>query len=222
MSTITLTAISAFSVKKPAGELQIAFGASTGFIDAPTGRRVLVMGNVPLASGFRAPSGGLLLLYGFRDAMDEVKLRRAEAAKDGLEFHYADVSVEVGHIQTGVVDADQVRDLRFVNVRRMTALLQEMILDRFSEYVGYEMGNEVGAGMTKVHQIATRPDLFARLLDEFEPLKNIEVLVIPVADNPDVPGRVRQMAYVRNGAQVVRLEQNSEVNEFVLPTSLQP
>lgn len=48
-------------------------------------------------------------------------------------------------------------------------------------------------------------------------MKRIDVIVIPVADDPKLPNRVRQLAFVRQGARIVGIEQNPEINEFVVP-----
>ena len=220
-SSVKLTAFASFTVPKTGVDLKVAYGASRGVIagEGEESRRYLEMGNVPFGRrGVKAPEGGLLMLYGFRDNIDELKDRRAAAREAKAEFHYGEVEAEVGvnGIVVGIIDRKALNGLRFANVKRMSADLQSDILSAFSSYVKEEGGREK-EDMSKIRQIAQRPDLFCRLLDEDPDMKSMEVLVIPVADDPQYPARIRQVAYVRQGAHILNIDQNTEQNKFVLP-----
>jgi hypothetical protein len=60
------------------------------------------------------------------------------------------------------------------------------------------------------------PDLFERLLYEDEDLRHIDVLIIPLADWPDLT-RVRQVAYVRAGTPLLALLQGGDQMQVHLP-----
>lgn len=217
-SSIVLTAIASFTEPKNGGfDLDVHYGASRGVI-ADDGRRYLEMSNVPFGrQGLKAPEGGLLLLYGFRDKLDEMRKRRADARKIGAEFHYCDVEVDVGiAVPAGQVDRSLLNGRCFANLNRMSADLQKDILAAFSSYVNEE-GGDAAKEMSKIRQIAQRPDLFCRLMDEDPDMKSLKVLVIPVAEDPEFPARVRQLAYVRQGANLLKFDQNEELNVLVLP-----
>lgn len=219
MSKIKLTAFAAFTVNPNSKKASIAFGA-TGIQLGPDGRRIITMGSVPLHTRkMEVPDDGLTLLYGMRDAIDELKLRRDAAVAAGKEFHYADVDVEVGSVEAGLVNEKNVVGLKFANVRRMTVKLQTIILDAFGGYVE-EAGGRLPGEMSTIKQIATRPDLFGKLLAEHPLFKTIDVLAFPVSDNAGQSAPFRQLAYVRPGANILCIEQNTEINEFVLPESM--
>lgn len=219
-ASVKLTAFASFRVpsNKPDADLDIVYGASRGKIlgQGPEARRILEMGNVPIGAGFKAPEGGLLMLYGFRDNIEELRQRRVVARESKAEFHYAEVEVQVDTIVVGLVDKAALKGLKFVNVRRMTAGLQSHVLAEFSKYVQEEGGSE-DEEMSKVQQIAQRPDLWGRLLENDANFKSIDVVVIPLADDSNAPNRVRQLAFVRHGANVIGVDQNTEINQFVLP-----
>lgn len=71
--------------------------------------------------------------------------------------------------------------------------------------------------MSRIRQIAERPDLFDRFLAEDKDFKHIFVIVIPVADDPNDPTKIRQYAYVRPQARVVGVRQGTLEASLVLP-----
>lgn len=180
----------------------------------------LEIASVPLMYEQEAPptSVGILALYGFKDAIEEIQKRRQEAREANAEFKFAEIECEVGEIELGLVDRAKLRGLRFANVKRMNAQLQSEILDKFAEYVEDE-GGDVPGYMSRVQQIAMRPDLFGRLLEEDKDFKRIEVLVIPVYGSKTYPTKVRQLAIIRPKAKIVGFSQNSTKDEdhLVLP-----
>lgn len=216
MSIVKLTALSIFSVDDKTMLPSIRSGASLISV-REDGRRLITMGNIPMDWRMDPPGGGLLLLYGFRDTLDELKKRRMEARQAGCDFHIAELSVEVGDIAAPLVSERTIQDLKFVNVKRMTASLQSIILSEFSKYAE-QRGEE--EKLAKIQQIARRPDLFEPLLDESPLFKHLDLIIIPVADDPMKPNFIRQVGYLRNGARITEIEQNTERNEFVLPDGM--
>lgn len=215
MSVTRLTAIAAFHATPR--KVQIDYG--TTHIEFDGARKILTLDHAPLNGGLEHPEGGLLLLYGLRDCMEEMRVRRTRARTRGDEFHFAELSVEVGEITTSKIEQDDLKSIRFANVLRMSAALQGEILTTFASYIVDDGGDpeSLDGSMTAIRQIATRPDLFGRLLQNHRDFKHLDVLVIPVSDDPKRPTFVRQMAIVRSGAKITEMEQNVESCEFVLP-----
>lgn len=251
MSTVRLTSFaiykSANRFPKLASDVEIIAGASVARINAD-GKLELVMASVPMRTAAMAPympTGGLLTLYGLRDAAQELQRVIAEARQLGAHFAFANIEVDIKHLENGLVDRDFLKDavrgiepeackdrddkyrgidianpLRFLNVRRMKSTLQLDILEKFSEYSDGPNSNQ--KTVKQVSQIATRPDLWDRLLTEDEDLKYLDVLVIPVADDPAVPGNMRQVAYVRPGLRIKSIVQGSDDVTLVLPDWMKP
>ncbi len=234
MSKIKLATYAAYrkatstAKQKKAGdtpEPEILFGAAGFTRDKVSGNWVFTCAPLPLGPGQRPPEQGLTMLYGFRDTIDELKRRRDQARTAGAEFRSMEVEIEVGEIEVGLVDRKRVKDLKFVNLRRMTAALQSEILKKFSDYVTEEkkaagrasrLVKDMDEDMSRVQQIAQRPDLFGRLLTEDRDLKGLEVLVIPIED-PEVRGGMRQIAYVRPKAKIISIQQSVDDDILALP-----
>lgn len=204
--------------------VEVLHGASAGRF-GDDGRVELLAGSAPfntLAYEKLAPKDGegLLMLYGHRDALDELQAWRRKARDLDAEMAWATVEVAVGHMETNLIDRASMKaaagTLRFANVRRMKASLQIDILERFAGYVSAEGGN-ADSKMSRPVQMATRPDLFVRALEDDADLRALDALVIPVADDPEVPGRIRQVALVRPSAQVVEVRQGSSEASILLP-----
>lgn len=166
---------------------------------------------------------GALMLYGRRDALEELQHWRSEARRRNAHFASAEVEVDVGRIHPGIVSRAHLQaegnQIRFVNFKRITASLQQEVLVAFQDYVRKE-GGDPDVAMAKVHQIAERPDLFARLLSDDPDFRRLSVIVIPVADDPDSPARTRQMAFVKAGARITSVAQGTGEATFFMPAWL--
>jgi hypothetical protein len=219
MSTVTL---SAFAVYKQNGtKLKLIAGASESVVTA-NNKRVLRVGSVPFAKPSFAKMApkvneGLLMLYGSHDQMDELQRQHALTRELGTVMAHARFEFEVGAIEVGLTDCRMLNmsggKNRFLNVRRMKRELQHHVLGRMAEYVHEEGGNS-DRTMFEVVQMAKRPDLFARVLNDDPGMSQLDMLVIPVADGED--GQVRQLALVRPSARLISVRQFGEV-ELVLP-----
>lgn len=250
MSTVRLSSFAIYkSEKRPEkpSDIEIIAGASEARFNTE-GKLELVMASVPPRSAAMAkymPTGGLLMLYGLRDSAQELQRVIAETRQLGAHFAFANIEVDIRHLENGLVDREFLHDavrgiepevcqdrddkhrgidianpIRFLNVRRMKSTLQLEILEKFSEYSDGPNSNQTT--VKQVSQIATRPDLWDRLLSEDEDLKYLDVLVIPVADDPAVPGNMRQVAYVRPGIRIKSIVQGSEDVTLVLPDWMSP
>ena len=203
--------------------LEVVAGASDARF-GPDGKIQLLASSVPFRSKqFKKyapkPGAGILALYGHRDALDELQYWRGQARLLKADFAWAEFEVLVKEISTQLVDREMLktnRTIGFLNLRRCQAKLQTEIQEKFAEYVLSD-GGKPDREMARVAQIATRPDLFTRLLQDDPDLRNVSVVVTPVADDPEVPGRTRQLAFVRAGSTVTKLVQGGDQYEILLP-----
>lgn len=164
---------------------------------------------------------GLLMLYGIRDALEEVmKWRKVAREKPNTFFASAEIEIEVGHLEAGLVDRAMLQargaDMAFANLRRMTADAQSFILEKFAEYAAQD-NLKPEAEMSRISQIAMHPEYLDRLFRDDKALKHLSIFVTQVADDPAVKGRMRAMAYVRPGAKIVGIKQASTEARIVLP-----
>jgi hypothetical protein len=226
---VALTSFVVYRVNGRAGDPKakvevLAGGEAARF--TPEGKLELLAASVPFhADSFKGrapkPGHGFLALYGHRDALEELQYWRAKAREMNAEFAYCNYDVQVDRISEVLVDRKRLRegqDMRFLNLRRTMATLQTQIFERFSGYVAEEGGAQ--AAMTAVSHIATRPDLFDRLFEDDKDFKRLSVFVIPVADDLEVPGKMRQVAYLRPGAKVLNVVQGSDQVSVLLPAWL--
>ena len=109
-----------------------------------------------------------------------------------------------------------------LNVRRMKSDLQIEVLESFVECAG-PGGGGIDENLTtmRVSQIATRPDLWDKVFKKDKDLKRLDVLVIPITDDPSTTGGMRQVAYVRPGAKISSVVQGSDHVQLVLPDWMQ-
>lgn len=221
MSTVKLTAFSLF--KSDGNIVTPLIGAVDGRINKGTVE--LLAGSVPFHSDdfqHLAPKAGcgLLQLYGVRDVLEDMQFWRTKARETGAEFASAEIEYEIGTIEVGLADRKVLRDsagtIRFLNLRRMRASLQSEVLYQLSKYAASE-GRNTDEEMSRVSQIASRPDLFDQLLLEDVDLAKLDILVIPVADDASDKAKLRQLGYVRPGAKPVSIVQSNDAASIVLP-----
>jgi len=171
-----------------------------------------------------AHSIGILMLYGFRDGLEELGRQRKLLTEDKAErlFHPVSIDFDVGVICTRVVSLDLVPAQRFLNIKRTTAEVQHLIRDRFEAFIRADGGEP--EDVKRIQQIARRPDLFGRLVQE-PPFDKVEILVFPVQTEGGVKATdasLRQFALVTRKAKYVEVIQNSRSRlEAVLPEWMQ-
>ena len=212
-------------IDAPNSRIDVFTGGEAGRF-TPEGKLQLLAANVPFRSeSFKrfAPKHGhgMLSLYGHRDALEELSFWRAKARELGAEFAYVNYDIEVGAISGILLDRAMLlanSSVHFLNMRRARTTLQHEIRDRFKGYVKSEA--DTNTIMTEVAHIAKRPDLFDRLFQDDKDLQQLSVLVIPVADDLEVPGRMRQLAYMRPGLKVLNVVQGSDQVEVLMPSWL--
>lgn len=228
-SSVRVTAFSVFKRRKTpdatGSPVDVLYGASSARL-GDDGKLELLADSVPFHSGsFKSkapkPGFGLLMLYGIRDSLEEMQYWRIKAREMGAEFVSAEFEFEVGTIEPKLTDRQLLKATagknRFLNLRRMKSELQIQVLESFSTYAKSD-GEETDESLSRVSQIANRPDLFDRLLVDDRDFAALDVLVIPVADDDALPGKMRQLAYVKPGAKVLSVQQNSDESRILLPS----
>lgn len=227
-SSVRVTAFSIFRKRKTpdasGSPVDVLYGASSGRL-GDDGKLELVADSVPFhAESFKnkapKPGFGLLMLYGIRDSLEEMQYWRIKAREMGAEFVSADFEFEVGTIEPKLTDRQLLTATagqnRFLNFRRMKSELQTQVLESFAAYANSD-GMESDENLSRVSQIANRPDLFDRLLVDDRDFAALDILVIPVADDDAFPGKMRQLAYVKPGARVLTILQGSSDVRILLP-----
>lgn len=227
-SSVRVTAFSVFKRRKTpdatGSPVDVLYGASSGRL-GDDGKLELLADSVPFhADSFKnkapKPGFGLLMLYGIRDSLEEMQYWRFKAREMEAEFVCAEFEFEVGTIEPKLTDRQLLKATagknRFLNLRRMKSELQTQVLESFSAYANSD-GEETDENLSRVSQIANRPDLFDQLLVDDRDLAALDMLVIPVADDEAFPGKMRQLAYVKPGARVVSIVQDSSEARILLP-----
>lgn len=209
--------------------VSVLHGASDARFNPATGKIELLADSIPFNTDSFAPFApkpghGMLMLYGIRDAADELQKWRAKARELNAEFTYAEFEFDVGKIEVGLTDKKLLRasgdSSRFLNLRRMKSDLQIEILKHFEKYA-HEDGMNVKEDMARISQIAMRPNYFDRLFQDYRDARHLDILVIPVADDDvSTPPRIRQAAYVRPGGKLIRTMQGRDDVSLILPAWL--
>lgn len=229
MSTVKLTAFSVYKVLgepgSPTAQIETLYGATAARFD---GKHVQILADsVPFNSikfknRYPKPGFGLLMLYGLQDQREALHLYRTKARELKAEFASAEFEFDVGDIEVGFTGRDLLKKVngsnRFLNVRRMKKDLQTDIVNAFRVCMNEDHSEEPLDDMRRIPQIATRPELFDTVLYEDEQLKQLDVVVIPVADDPAFSAKIRQLAYVKPGAKVVSTMQISTEASILLPS----
>lgn len=130
--------------------------------DNPEGALV-VLDNIPLPSDIIPPQNGITLLYGFRDALEEMSKYRQEADRTGSLFYTVSFEVEVGCILPGAITRENIRETRFVNLRRISSDLESDILHFVNGLLEKE-GSELK--IESIDDIGARSDLLGELVNQ--------------------------------------------------------
>ncbi|MCK9687350.1 hypothetical protein [Scleromatobacter humisilvae] len=225
MSTIRVTSFALFTPPaspSPLEGVQVLTGAGAARVSSE-GRIELPMASVPVHAeqlATRLPKNALLMLYGRQDALTELQVMRREARRVHAEFVWADLDVDVGDLRALTVDRAALRHegpkLRFVNWRRMHSALQAELLATFSQLAA-EAGAPLNADLKRDAQVGSRPDLWDNVFAKDADFQHVDVIAIPLADDPASPGTVRYLAYVRPTAKVTFIAQGSDRVTFVWP-----
>lgn len=201
--------------------VEVLSGAESGRM-RQTGGIELVAGSTPyLAASFdarRLPAqSGIFVLYGTRDMMDALSYWHARARELDAEFASAEIDVEVGYIEPGMLTRERLRELGdkmgFANMRRLRAAVQGELLSSFASL-------RPEAGIHMPLQLAQHPDLWPAALEMDPDLRHLKLFAVPVADTPTSVHQIRQVALLRPGAKIRAIRQLSSEADIVLPAWL--
>lgn len=177
------------------------------------------------------PDGeGLLMLYGGKDVLDELMYWRRVAREENASFAWAEVEVEVGYLEPLQITRELLRDprrnLSFINFRRVSVDLQNDVSEAFATLniekkklkKAETAGAETKTAVQRVVEIALTPEHWPTLCADDEDFSRLGVIVVPVADDPSYPTKIRQVAFVRPSAKIIKITQGSTDARIVLPS----
>ena len=153
-------------------------------------RQVVALGNVPLPAGVPAPARALTLLYGFRDALDEMKDQYAIAKTKGHSLVKIEFKLQVGtndadtKIIMGTASLEDLPKSRFLNVLRLNQDLQQMLLDGVNELLQVEANKSKRAALfyDRIVEAGARPDLICDVIRKQPIFKHLNSVVYSVPD----------------------------------------
>lgn len=171
-----------------------------------------VLANIPVAEGVPIPGEGLVTLYGFKDATDEIALWRREANRMGLKFCGVGIDVDVGGVDNGKgqmiipaqITPEMLDQVRVLNTKRMSKALDLKVRNYWEGYMkdaGFTDEQFEKTDWRKGAYVGEHPEFLTRLHKEKE-FKNIDIFVF---DTPDNEGVLRQKAVLLNDAHVLEI-----------------
>lgn len=154
------------------------------------GRSVVTLGNIPLPAGVPAPKNAMTLLYGFRDALDEMKGQYAKARKENRELVKIEFKLQVGTdapntgIVMGTASLEDIPKCRFLNILRLNQDLQQLLLDEINEALVVEAQKAKKAAIyfDKIVEAGARPDLMCDAIRKHPAFKHVNSVVYSVPD----------------------------------------
>jgi hypothetical protein len=153
---------------------------------------VVTLGDVPLPPGIPAAKNALTVLYGFRDALDELKSQYARARRYGMQVAKVSFHLDVDEIVMGTTNPDSIGSTRFLNLRRLSRDLQQVIIDNVNELAAKER-NANPVLFERMTEAGQRPDLICQAIRAEAVFKHINSVVYMV---PDGTPRGRQVATI--------------------------
>lgn len=152
---------------------------------------VVTLGDVPLPGSIPHPQNGLTTLYGFRDALEEMQLQYAAARRNGMSLVKVTFNLDVKKIVMGTTNPDTIGDTRFLNLRRLSKDLQQLVLDGVNELSAKE--GKKAKFYDRILHAGERPDLICAVIRSLKVFSHINSVVYMV---PDGTPRGRQVATV--------------------------
>lgn len=122
---------------------------------------------------------GIVALYGFKDAMDELSVIRAREEGPGVVFCSVNIEVDVGDLKPGPLTEGEMANTRILNVRRISIPIRDTIETYWNRYLEEEGSEHLPKeALRDMSFIGMRPDLLSRLHSEPE-FVNFDMIVFP-------------------------------------------
>jgi hypothetical protein len=155
------------------------------------GRTSIVLGDVPLPDGIPAPQNALTVLYGFKDALDEIKSQYAFADEQGMDLVKVNLKLDVGQIIPGSTKLSDLTSTRFLNLQRADEELQRIVLDGVNDLL--VKTTKKPKLFEKILDCGARPDLICEFIRQEPIFRQINSVVYQI---PNGTPRGRQVATV--------------------------
>lgn len=170
-------------------------------VEPIAGRLRVLLGNVPLGEGVPHPRNALTFLYGFRDALEEMKAQYALADQREMSLIKVEFSLPVGDVVTGSVTPELAVGAQFLNVRRFNDELKTLIIGAVNKKAMLEPNFKEMFGT--LEEAGTRPDLLCNVLREQSIFSALKAVVYPV---PNGTRSGRQVATLFTTHGIVNLK----------------
>lgn len=162
------------------------------------GRPLITLGNVPLPPGVPAPLNAITLLYGFRDALDEMKLQYKVAAENGYDVVKVEFNLQINTdspdtgIVIGTVHEDVLHRSRFLNVLRLDIDMQRSLLDQVNNLMKKESKatGKAAEYFEKINAAGERPDLLCEAIRQNPLYKHLNAVVYSVPNGTQMGRKV--------------------------------
>lgn len=173
-----------------------------GFVIWPTprkttvkesGRLLVTLGNLPMPAQVPSPTNGLTMLYGFRDAIEQLQDFQRGAIEKGMQFRRIAVKLQVKEIIMGTLSADDLKRTLFANLRRVSEDLQLEITREVNKLARRESKAHCEFG--NIGEAGARPDLLCRAVKK-GPLAKLQAVVFVLPANLIGTRRGRQVAAI--------------------------
>lgn len=202
--------LESFLVYKRIGQpAEFAFHPAPGAVAGQGNALCVTLGNIPLPADSPAPDHALTVLYGFRDALNEMKRQYAQIRTDNeLRLVKVSFKLEVADLIVGTTKVADLPNTRFLNLPRLSKDLQQVVLDGVNERSAHEGKRAVL--YDRLLDAGERPDLICATLRAEPMFKHVAAVAYLVPEGvPRSNGR-------RNGRQVVTIFTTAGVSDFAL------
>lgn len=155
-------------------------------------RTVLVLGDIPFPQSVPHPKNALTMLYGFRDALEEIQRHLRFARENDMSSIKVTFRVPVRSIVMGTTDLDRLPTTDFLNLRRLQANLADIIVDGVNERLS---GEKRGSSFSRIAEACQRPDLVCDVIRSENIFRHIKAVAYMIPDDTN-SARGRQVVSV--------------------------
>jgi hypothetical protein len=189
MSELALETFVAY--KAASTESGFEFFPSPRQVKKKAGKTVVTLADIPLPGNAPAPQGALTVLYGFRDAIEQMQQHHKTARDRGMSLVKVSFKLDVADITMSTTSLDSLAATRFLNLRRLSIDLQQRVLDAVNEMSANEGKRAVF--FEKMADAGARPDLVCKAVRAEKLFQHIVAVAYTV---PDGTPKGRQVATI--------------------------